>query len=446
METQQDNINDKVNESKNNDLIYKYSENQTEHLDTFIVIPPDGGWGWIVVVAAFFSFLISDGVIYTFGIFLTDMSQTFNCSKSQVSLTGAIMTGFFCLSGPFIAALVNRFGYRKIAVIGSLLASASCLLTSISSSLYLTFLTHGVMGGLGFGFIYVPAVIAVGFYFERWRALATGIAVCGAGIGGITLPPILTLVLNQVGWRQTFRVMSGLSLGCTLCGLLFRPIKPVRISSPIQRQENESEPKGTTENDKRSFFIRFHNTSHPTVADVHKSNTVSLDYINKIQPVIKSNVENTSTVTIYKDQKLATNVSSEFLMSIPSDFSTSSKGSTKSVRVDKPEVSTKNIESRLSTVFEEKETNGCCKNIQETRFCRRIRNVCVHCKECLSKFSCNSCYHFENKLTSEAIISRPLYRDDIFYSTSLLFLPEYRKSVIVSQSKGTNPSTELVNV
>jgi len=35
--------------------------------------------------------------------------------------------------------------------------------------------------GVGFGFIYLPAIVTVGYYFETKRAFATGIAVCGSG-------------------------------------------------------------------------------------------------------------------------------------------------------------------------------------------------------------------------------------------------------------------------
>lgn len=35
--------------------------------------------------------------------------------------------------------------------------------------------------GVGFGFIYLPAIVTVGYYFEKKRAFATGIAVCGSG-------------------------------------------------------------------------------------------------------------------------------------------------------------------------------------------------------------------------------------------------------------------------
>ena len=38
-------------------------------------------------------------------------------------------------------------------------------------------LTYGLMGGFGLGLIYLPATVAVGYYFESKRALATGISV-----------------------------------------------------------------------------------------------------------------------------------------------------------------------------------------------------------------------------------------------------------------------------
>lgn len=75
------------------------AEKSREFTENFVVIPPDGGWGWMVVLGSFFSFLVIDGVICTFGIFLNDMSESFGARKSYVSLAGAIMTGFFCISG-----------------------------------------------------------------------------------------------------------------------------------------------------------------------------------------------------------------------------------------------------------------------------------------------------------------------------------------------------------
>lgn len=44
-------------------------------------------------------------------------------------------------------------------------------------------LVYGFVGGVGYGFMYLPAVVMVGYYFESKRSLATGISVCGSGVG-----------------------------------------------------------------------------------------------------------------------------------------------------------------------------------------------------------------------------------------------------------------------
>lgn len=57
--------------------------------------------------------------------------------------------------------------------------------------------------------IYVPSVITTGFYFERWRALATGIAVCGSGIGTFLMAPLITYLKDLYGWRGAILIQAG---------------------------------------------------------------------------------------------------------------------------------------------------------------------------------------------------------------------------------------------
>lgn len=79
-----------------------------------------------------------------------------------------------------------------------------------------------VFTGIGFGFVYVPAVITVGFYFERWRALATGIGVCGSGIGTFVFAPLLAYVVDEYGWRTSLLVQAGIIMCSSIFALTFR--------------------------------------------------------------------------------------------------------------------------------------------------------------------------------------------------------------------------------
>lgn len=79
--------------------------------------------------------------------------------------------------------------------------------------------------GIGFGFIYLPAVVTVGYYFEKKRAFATGLAVCGSGVGTFLMAPFVQYLLGRYDWRGTLLVLSGVILNCICFGALFRPLQ-----------------------------------------------------------------------------------------------------------------------------------------------------------------------------------------------------------------------------
>jgi hypothetical protein len=70
-----------------------------EPLTTFTVVPPDGGWGWVIVAASFFCNLVVDGIIFACGMFLSDISEAFNESKAKVSIIGSLLAGFYLMVG-----------------------------------------------------------------------------------------------------------------------------------------------------------------------------------------------------------------------------------------------------------------------------------------------------------------------------------------------------------
>lgn len=64
-----------------------------------MVVPPDGGWGWVIVAASFMCNLFVDGIIFSFGVFLNDISDAFAVSKARVALVGSLQSGFYLMAG-----------------------------------------------------------------------------------------------------------------------------------------------------------------------------------------------------------------------------------------------------------------------------------------------------------------------------------------------------------
>ncbi|XP_057375695.1 monocarboxylate transporter 13-like [Daphnia carinata] len=194
----------------------------------YIVVPPDGGYGWIVTAASLWCLLISDGILFSFGLILSDLKQVFHVPVAQVAWIFSIVNGSSLISGPVASALSNRFGFRTVVITGSLIGSVGLLSSSFAQSIDSLFFTLGVLFGVADGLVFTPIVVGVGFYFDKRRALATGIALCGSGAGTFVFAPVIYLLLETYTISGALLILSGIYLNCAVLGSLLVPLKPQR--------------------------------------------------------------------------------------------------------------------------------------------------------------------------------------------------------------------------
>lgn len=74
---------------RNELLVHDGSSSESSESDDTIV-PPDGGWGWMVVLSSFMIHVIADGIVYSFGVFLMEFVVYFKSGRSAASLIGAL--------------------------------------------------------------------------------------------------------------------------------------------------------------------------------------------------------------------------------------------------------------------------------------------------------------------------------------------------------------------
>uniref|UniRef100_T1JKY7 Major facilitator superfamily (MFS) profile domain-containing protein n=1 Tax=Strigamia maritima TaxID=126957 RepID=T1JKY7_STRMM len=196
---------------------------------------PDGGWGWVVVFAAFMTNLIADGITFSFGVMYVEFVNYFKQSKGKTAWIGSLFMGIPLLAGPIASALTDRFGCRKVTIAGALLAALGFVLSSMSESVELLYFTFGVMSGFGLALCYVAAVVIVAYYFDKRRSFATGLAVCGSGIGTFIFAPLTQYLIAEFRWQGTTLILAGFFLNIVVCGALMRDLewtkKKYRVSS-----------------------------------------------------------------------------------------------------------------------------------------------------------------------------------------------------------------------
>ena len=86
----------------------QYFSRVIENWEDYIPEPPDGGWGWVVMICSFFTSFILDGIAYCFGIFLNDIKSYFGSSTSSTSLANSLLCGMYLLVGKFYSILSQQ--------------------------------------------------------------------------------------------------------------------------------------------------------------------------------------------------------------------------------------------------------------------------------------------------------------------------------------------------
>ncbi|GAU88389.1 hypothetical protein RvY_01098 [Ramazzottius varieornatus] len=185
------------------------------------VVPkaPDGGYGWVIVAASFFCNFIVDGIAYSGSQYVMAWKAEFpDADESTISLIPSLLNGVYLLMGPISSALTNAFGFRVIILSGAIIACVAFIITMFANSILYLNLSFGVLGGIGFGLIYTPAILCVCYYFDKKRAMAVGICVCGSGVGAFTFPPLTQTVMDRFGWQGSMLFLAGFILQVCVAG------------------------------------------------------------------------------------------------------------------------------------------------------------------------------------------------------------------------------------
>lgn len=201
---------------------------------------PDGGWGWVVVAASFFVATVADGLAFSYGLIHDKFVIYFHTSEAKTSIIGSLFISVPLIAGPIMSALVDRYGCRRMTIVGSIASTIGFIAAAFSNSVEILYVTYGLMAGLGMGLLYVTAVVSIAFWFEKRRNLAVGLGSCGVGFGTFIYSPLTTYLLDNCGWRGTLVLLAGTVLNVCVCGMVMRDPEWLILEQKKQKKLSKS--------------------------------------------------------------------------------------------------------------------------------------------------------------------------------------------------------------
>ncbi|XP_041671441.1 monocarboxylate transporter 2-like [Cheilinus undulatus] len=205
--------------------------------------PPDGGWGWMVVIGAHISIGFAYATPKVLSIFFKEIQEDLGASSSEIALISSIMLAAMYAGGPVSSAMVNRFGSRPIVILGGLMCGVSMVSASFGNNIVYLYFWIGVIGGCGLSLNLNASLIIISKYFLKRRPLANGLAMAGSPVFLCVLAPFNQFLLINFGWRGSLLVLGGLMLHCCVAGALMRPVtRPIKPSAHALENAVEEQP------------------------------------------------------------------------------------------------------------------------------------------------------------------------------------------------------------
>jgi MFS family permease len=147
------------------------------------------------------------------------------------SLIASATTVFYLATATlvvFISDAMERFGPRRVMLIGGLSFAVAVTLLALATALWQIYVAYLIMA-VGAASMHVGAISnVIGRWFDHRRALALSLALNGASSGGILVTPALVLAIAHYGFAAA---MAGSAI---LMVAMLLPVIAIWIAAPAQ--------------------------------------------------------------------------------------------------------------------------------------------------------------------------------------------------------------------
>jgi MFS family permease len=169
--------------------------------------------GWVVAAVAAIAIVGAAGFRATPGVLIIPLQDEFGWDRGTISLAVSVNLLLYGLTAPFAAALMDRFGVRRVVAFALVLVATGSALTTQMNQPWQLVLCWGVLVGLGTGSMALvfAATIANRWFHER-RGLVTGILTAAGATGQLVFLPVLAALVDDQGWRAASWTVAGAAL------------------------------------------------------------------------------------------------------------------------------------------------------------------------------------------------------------------------------------------
>ncbi|GBP79711.1 Monocarboxylate transporter 9 [Eumeta japonica] len=189
------------------------------------LVPPDGGWGWFILIGTALSNIFNQSMLSLFSLLYGGALEEMGHQTKGAALVLSTMLFVTNFGGPIAAVLIKMTSTRFVAVSGACSCTLGIFLSGFSTNIWHLVFSYGFLLGLGLGFIQNSSFVAINSYFTSRKSRAVGLANVGTGVGQTLMPHVVGYLLNTYCFRGACLILAGLSLHGIAGTMLIQPVE-----------------------------------------------------------------------------------------------------------------------------------------------------------------------------------------------------------------------------
>jgi MFS family permease len=196
---------------------------------------------WFLPIVAAFANVATVIHIYSLGPFMAPLEEEFGWSRAQISSAITVSNGINAGLGVLVGFLIDKYGPRRIGLIGICLMTIAFALVGTATGSYANWIFLWFLISVGAAWTQ-PTIwtSAVSSRFDAGRGFAIAVTICGTSIAASLLPIITTEAIIELGWRWAYVAIAAgyFVLAMPLNFLFFRGA----ADGPARAAQTPSEP------------------------------------------------------------------------------------------------------------------------------------------------------------------------------------------------------------
>lgn len=187
-------------------------------------------YAFVVVAVIFLALLASAGMRATPGVLMLPLGRAFGWSRDSISSAAAVGILLYGLMGPFAAALMQRFGIRRVLLTALAVMTLAAASSALMTQPWQLVATWGVLSGAGSGCVAVVlGATVVGRWFSTHRGLMMGLLTASTATGTLIFLPGLAAIAEYAGWRAVVLTIAAVCAALIPLALWLLPERPSDI-------------------------------------------------------------------------------------------------------------------------------------------------------------------------------------------------------------------------